>query len=50
MIRDLVSSGPELNQAAWESLRGVIGLLESGEAEPEQEQRVDAWVNFSRAV
>jgi hypothetical protein len=49
MIRDLVSSGPELNQAAWENLRGVIGLLEAGESEPEQEQRSDAWVNFSRA-
>jgi hypothetical protein len=49
MIRDLVSSGPELNQAAWENLRGVIGLLEAGAPEPEHEQRSDAWVNFSRA-
>jgi hypothetical protein len=49
MIRDLVSSGPELNQAAWENLRGVIGLLEAGEVEPVPEHRSDAWVNFSRA-
>src|SRR5215470_1346109 len=27
MIRDLVSSDPSLNQAAWETLRGVEGLL-----------------------
>ena len=31
MIRDLVSSEPSLNEAASESLRGVIGLLGSGE-------------------
>jgi hypothetical protein len=31
MIRDLVSSEPSLNEAAWEGLRGVIGLLGSGE-------------------
>jgi hypothetical protein len=48
MIRDLVSSDPGLNQAAWENLRGVVGLLEAGESEV-QEQRSDAWVNFSRA-
>ena len=48
MIRDLVSSDPALNQAAWENLRGVVGLLEAGESELE-EQRSDAWVNFSRA-
>jgi hypothetical protein len=49
MIRDLVSSGPELNQAAWENLRGVVGLLEAGESEPAQERPSDAWVNFNRA-
>ena len=27
MIRDLVGSDPALNQAAWESLSGVLGLL-----------------------
>ena len=27
MIRDLVGSDPALNQAAWETLRGVVGLL-----------------------
>jgi hypothetical protein len=31
MIRDLVSAEPSLNEAAWESLRGVIGLLGTGE-------------------
>jgi len=30
MIRELVSAEPSLNEAAWESLRGVIGLLPSG--------------------
>ena len=38
-----------LNIAAWENLRGVIGLLEAGEVEPVPEHRSDAWVNFSRA-
>ena len=33
MIRDLVDADPALNQAAWESLSGVIGLLPSGERE-----------------
>jgi len=27
MIRDLVSSDPALNVAAWESLRGIAGFL-----------------------
>jgi hypothetical protein len=27
MIRDLVGSDPALNQAAWENLRGIVGLL-----------------------
>lgn len=31
MIRDLVSAEPSLNQAAWENLRGITGLLGSGE-------------------
>jgi hypothetical protein len=31
MIRDLVSSEPSLNYAAWEGLRSVAGLLGSGE-------------------
>ncbi len=30
MIRDLVGSGTGLNQAAWETLRGMMGLLPSG--------------------
>lgn len=29
MIRELVSSDPALNQAAWEALRGIEGLLTS---------------------
>ena len=44
-----VSSDPALNQAAWENLRGVVGLLEAGDSQSEPEQRSDAWVNFSRA-
>src|SRR5579863_2519339 len=31
MIRELVSSDPALNQAAWEALRGVTGLIGSAE-------------------
>jgi hypothetical protein len=27
MIRDLVGADPALNNAAWESLRGITGLL-----------------------
>jgi hypothetical protein len=27
MIRDLVGSDPALNQAAWETLRGIVGVL-----------------------
>jgi hypothetical protein len=58
MIRDLVSSGPELNQAAWENLRGAVRMLEASVAQaepepatvaPEPQPRSDAWVNFSRA-
>lgn len=33
MILDLVSSGPALNQAAWDNLRGILGLLPPGESE-----------------
>ena len=33
MIRDLVSADPSLNEAAWENLRGVIGLLGTGQGE-----------------
>jgi len=44
----LVSADPGLNEAAWENLRGVVGLLGSGEEE-EQGPPSDAWVNFRRA-
>ncbi|MGA8761440.1 MAG: hypothetical protein WB562_01005 [Candidatus Sulfotelmatobacter sp.] len=27
MIRDLIGSDPALNQAAWDDLRGLAGLL-----------------------
>jgi hypothetical protein len=30
MIRELVSAEPSLNEAAWESLRGIVGLLPAG--------------------
>lgn len=31
MIREIVSAEPTLNEAAWENLRGVVGLLGTGE-------------------
>lgn len=31
MIRDLVSAEPSLNEAAWENLRGLLGLLGTGD-------------------
>jgi len=51
MIRDLVSSDPSLNDAAWENLRGVVGLLSTGEEESQSATTgpSDAWVNFRRA-
>jgi hypothetical protein len=51
MIRGLVSSDPGLNQAAWESLRGIVGLLPDGgqEEEASPRSRSDTWVNFRRA-
>jgi len=33
MIRDLVSAHPSLNDAAWENLRGIVGLLREAEGE-----------------
>lgn len=33
MIRELVSAEPSLNDAAWENLRGIVGLLPAGEEE-----------------
>jgi hypothetical protein len=33
MIRDLVSSDPSLNQAAWEGMQEVMGLLPSAESD-----------------
>lgn len=33
MIRELVSGEPSLNQAAWEGLRGIVGLLAAGKDE-----------------
>jgi hypothetical protein len=32
MIRDLVGADPALNQAAWDTLRGIVGLLPTSEA------------------
>ena len=49
MIRDLLSSDPALNEAAWENLRGGIGRLESGDNARDPEPPSDAWVNFRRA-
>ena len=39
MIREIVSANPSLNDAAWESLRGVIGLLGTGEEESKPYRR-----------
>jgi len=43
MIRDLVGSDPSLNQAAWQSLSGVLSLLPAtgteGSAPPEHSGR-----------
>jgi hypothetical protein len=47
MIRDIVSAEPSLNEAAWESLRGVVRLLGSGKDEPAAGS--EAWVTFRRA-
>ncbi|HKV79342.1 MAG TPA: hypothetical protein VJP02_14435 [Candidatus Sulfotelmatobacter sp.] len=33
MIRDLVSAEPSLKDAAWDGLRGIVGLLGSGKEE-----------------
>ena len=46
MIRDLVSSDPALNQAAWENLRGVVRLLEAAEAEPEYATEWAGWFDL----
>ena len=35
MIRELVGADPALNEAAWESLRGITGLLTASESESE---------------
>jgi hypothetical protein len=40
MIRDLVSAEPSLNEAAWQDLRGVIGLLGSGDGESKSSPRL----------
>ena len=49
MIRNLVSADRALNEAAWENLQAVAGLLPPGEADREPQPPSDAWVNFSRA-
>ena len=46
MIREIVSSEPSLNEAAWESLRGVVALLGSG-AEDRNDQ--DPRTRFRKA-
>ncbi len=33
MIRELVGADPALNEAAWESLRGIVGLLPASESD-----------------
>ena len=45
MIRELVSSDPALNDAAWEALRGLPRLL-SGEAEEGARRVVGGYLEF----
>lgn len=46
MIRDLVSSDPALNQAAWENLRGVAGLLSATGTEGVRRASADGYFEF----
>jgi hypothetical protein len=46
MIRDLVSSDPALNQAAWENLRGVAGLLSATGTEGARRASGDGYFEF----
>lgn len=46
MIRELVSSDPALNDAAWESLRGVPTLLSPGETSDGVRRVVGGYVEF----
>ena len=47
MIRDLVGSDPALNQAAWESLSGVLGLLPAtGTEGPPRSQQSGGYFEF----
>ena len=45
MIRELVSSDPALNDAAWEALRGMTGVL-SGETEDGARRVVGGYLEF----
>jgi hypothetical protein len=45
MIREIVSADPALNNAAWESLRGVTGLLSAG-AEDGARRVVGGYLEF----
>jgi hypothetical protein len=45
MIRELVSSDPALNDAAWEALRGVTSVL-SGETEDGARRVVGGYLEF----
>jgi len=49
MIRNLVSADPALNQAAWENLQAVAGLLPPGEGDRDPGPPSDSWVDFRRA-
>jgi hypothetical protein len=45
MIRELVSSDPALNDAAWEALRGIATLL-AGESEDGARRAVGSYLEF----
>ncbi len=49
MIRNLVSADPALNQAAWENLQAVAGLLPPGEGDRDPGPPSDSWADFRRA-
>ena len=46
MIRDLVSSDPSLNHAAWEALRRIAGVLTSDNGDANGRKVVGGYLEF----
>jgi hypothetical protein len=46
MIRDLVSSDPSLNQAAWDNLRNVAGLLSATGTDGPRRSSTEGYFEF----